>query len=138
MPNLSTVGATQTQGSVPNRKSDPIYAHLQLIVELQSSLGNAKEEAVRLKGATDQQLKEADAQWAEDRRKMSDKADQAIKVSAASHIYQMVRGDRGRSASMFLGVTVLLWCLSTHWEFSRTPKYTCVAFPINPTFNYGS
>uniref|UniRef100_A0A674NH39 Centrosomal protein 112 n=1 Tax=Takifugu rubripes TaxID=31033 RepID=A0A674NH39_TAKRU len=71
----------KTQGSVPNRKSDPIYAHLQLIVELQSSLGNAKEEAVRLKEATDQQLQDADAQWAEDRRKMADKADQAVKVS---------------------------------------------------------
>lgn len=88
MPNLSTVGVTQTQGSVPNRKSDPIYAHLQLIVELQSSLGNAKEEAARLQEATDQQREEADAQWAQDRRKMSDKAEQAIKVSAASHIYQ--------------------------------------------------
>lgn len=88
MPNLGTVGVTQTRGSVPNRKSDPIYAHLQLIVELQSSLGNAKEEAVRLKEATDQQLQDADAQWAEDRRKMADKADQAVKVSAASHIYQ--------------------------------------------------
>ncbi|XP_056870720.1 centrosomal protein of 112 kDa isoform X7 [Takifugu flavidus] len=52
----------------------------QLIVELQSSLGNAKEEAVRLKEATDQQLQDADAQWAEDRRKMADKADQAVKA----------------------------------------------------------
>lgn len=86
MPNLSTVGVTPTQGSVPNAESHPVYAHLQLIVELQSSLGNAKEEALRLKAATDQQLEEADARWAEDRRKLSDKADQAAKVSAASHI----------------------------------------------------
>lgn len=113
MPNLSTVGVTQTQGSIPNTKSDPIYAHLQLIVELQSSLGNAKEEAVRLKEATDQQLQEADAQWAEDRRKMSDKADQAIKVSAASHGYQTVRGGHGRSASMFLGVSAALVVVDT-------------------------
>ncbi|TWW69963.1 hypothetical protein D4764_18G0007690 [Takifugu flavidus] len=57
----------------------------QLIVELQSSLGNAKEEAVRLKEATDQQLQDADAQWAEDRRKMADKADQAVKQELSSH-----------------------------------------------------
>lgn len=70
-------------------------------MELQSSLANAKAEAVRLKEATDQQLEEAEAQRAEDRRKMSDKADQAVKVSAASHIYQTGRGGHGHRLACF-------------------------------------
>lgn len=133
MPNPSTVGVTQAGGSVPNTQSHPIYAHLQLIVELQASLGNAKEEAVRLKEARDQQLEEADARRAEDRRKMSDKADQAAKVSAASRIVQTVRGAHGRQLACFWEHSA-----ETRWEFSRTCKCTCATFQINPAFNYGS
>lgn len=55
-----------------------------MIVELQKSLHDSKEEAVRLREATDQQLEEANARWDEERRKMSHNADEAIKVSVAS------------------------------------------------------
>lgn len=102
-------------------------------MELQSSLSEAKEEAVRLKEATNQQLEEADAQWAEDRRKMSDKADQAIKVSVASHIYQTVRGDYGQSTSRFLSHSAALVFGDTLGVLQN-----CVTFQINPTFNHRS
>lgn len=68
-------------------------------MELKTSLRDAKEEAVRLKEETNQQLEEANAQWDEDRRKMAHNADQTVKVSITSHyrdIYQTIRGDYGQ------------------------------------------
>lgn len=55
-------------------------------MELQTSLRDSKEEAVRLREATDQQLEEANARWDNERRKMSQHADEAIRVSVASHL----------------------------------------------------
>lgn len=54
-------------------------------MELQTSLRDSKEQAVRLREATDQQLEEANAQWDDERREMSHNADEAIRVSIASH-----------------------------------------------------
>ncbi|CAG11428.1 unnamed protein product [Tetraodon nigroviridis] len=52
----------------------------QLIVELQTSLRDSKEEAVGLRQAAEQQLEEAHARWDGERRKMSQNADEAIKA----------------------------------------------------------
>lgn len=54
-------------------------------MELQTSLRDSKEEAARLREATHQQLEEANARWDDERRKMSHNADEAIRVSVASH-----------------------------------------------------
>lgn len=88
--NLNILQMSETENEIQ------YYAHLQLIVELKTSLRDAKEEAVRLKEETNQQMEEANAQWDEDRRKMAHNADQNRKVSITSHyrdIYGTIRGD---------------------------------------------
>lgn len=66
----------------------------QFIAELQTSVCDSKEEAVRLQQAMEKQLEETEARWDEERRCMSDNADQAIKVSVG-HL-------RNQSADLFI------------------------------------
>lgn len=53
----------------------------QLIAELQASVCDSKEEAVRLQQAMEKRLKETSNRWDEERRRLSADADQAVKVS---------------------------------------------------------
>lgn len=62
-----------------NKKS--FFSHLQLIAELQTSVCDSKEEAVRLQQAMERQLEESNARWDEERRTMIQHADQDNKVS---------------------------------------------------------
>lgn len=52
-----------------------------MIAELQTSVCDSKEEAVRVQQAMEKQLEETNARWDEERRTMSHDADQAYKVS---------------------------------------------------------
>lgn len=54
-------------------------------MELQASLHDSKEQAVRLREATDKQLEEATTRWDDERRKMSHHADETIRVSVVLH-----------------------------------------------------
>lgn len=53
----------------------------QLIAELQTSMCDSKEEAVRLQQAMEKRLRETSDRWDEERRRMSADADQVTKVS---------------------------------------------------------
>lgn len=53
----------------------------QLIAELQTSVCDSKEEAVRLQQAMEKQLEEASDRWDQERRTITHRADQANKVS---------------------------------------------------------
>lgn len=53
----------------------------QLIAELQTSVCDSKEEAVRLQQAMEKRLREASDRWDDERRRMSADADQDTKVS---------------------------------------------------------
>ncbi len=57
------------------------FSHPQLIAELQTSVCDSKEEAVRLQKAMEKQLEEMNARWDEERRTVTHRADQANKVS---------------------------------------------------------
>lgn len=52
----------------------------QLIAELQTSVCDSKEEAVRLQKAMERQLEEAHARWDEERKTLHHHADQSNKV----------------------------------------------------------
>lgn len=59
----------------------PFSPLLKLIAELQTSVCDAKEEAVRLQQAMERQLEEANTRWDQERRTIIQHADQANKVS---------------------------------------------------------
>uniref|UniRef100_A0A669D8S5 Centrosomal protein 112 n=1 Tax=Oreochromis niloticus TaxID=8128 RepID=A0A669D8S5_ORENI len=61
--------------------SQKLAKSAQLIAELQTSVCDSKEEAVRLQTAMEKQLKEANARWEEERKTITHRADQAHKVS---------------------------------------------------------
>ncbi|XP_036945932.1 centrosomal protein of 112 kDa isoform X4 [Acanthopagrus latus] len=60
--------------------SQKLAKSAQLIAELQTSVCDSKEEAVRLQQATEKQLEEANARWDKERRTMAQHADQANKA----------------------------------------------------------
>ncbi|CAG5897751.1 unnamed protein product, partial [Menidia menidia] len=60
--------------------SQKLAKSAQLIAELQTSVCESKEENVRLQQAKEKQLKEANARWDEERRTITQHADQACKV----------------------------------------------------------
>lgn len=53
----------------------------QLIAELQTSVCDSKEEAVRLQQAMEKQLEETNARWDEERKTITHSANRASKVS---------------------------------------------------------
>ncbi|XP_030590745.1 centrosomal protein of 112 kDa isoform X1 [Archocentrus centrarchus] len=60
--------------------SQKLAKSAQLIAELQTSVCDSKEEAVRLQTAMEKQLKEANARWEEERMTITHRADQANKA----------------------------------------------------------
>ncbi|XP_013120254.1 centrosomal protein of 112 kDa isoform X6 [Oreochromis niloticus] len=60
--------------------SQKLAKSAQLIAELQTSVCDSKEEAVRLQTAMEKQLKEANARWEEERKTITHRADQAHKA----------------------------------------------------------
>lgn len=69
-------------------KSKICFFLTQLIAELQTSVCDSKEEAVRLQQAMEKQLEETNTRWDEERRSITHHADQANKVSVNHCIYQ--------------------------------------------------
>ncbi|XP_063327856.1 centrosomal protein of 112 kDa isoform X7 [Pelmatolapia mariae] len=60
--------------------SQKLAKSAQLIAELQTSVCDSKEEAIRLQTAMEKQLKEANARWEEERKTITHRADQAHKA----------------------------------------------------------
>lgn len=62
------------------------FIRQQLIAELQTSVCDSKEEAVRLQQVMEKQLKEVNVRWDEERQTITHHADQASKVCVGTFI----------------------------------------------------
>uniref|UniRef100_A0A3P9HHH1 Centrosomal protein 112 n=1 Tax=Oryzias latipes TaxID=8090 RepID=A0A3P9HHH1_ORYLA len=68
--------------------SQKLTKSAQLIAELQTSVCDSKEETLRTKQAMEKQLKEANARWDEERRRITHHADQTNKVTMVHQEYE--------------------------------------------------